>query len=78
MKNQFLLFAAGASLILSCQTEEVTPEIEEIQTEELEITAETISTIQSLSLNSDDVETIKVWCNFHFSFSIILCLVQKK
>ena len=28
--------------------------------------------------NDNSSATIKVWSNFHFSFSIILCLVQKK
>ncbi|PHR89470.1 MAG: peptidase [Leeuwenhoekiella sp.] len=58
MKKQFLLFVTGVSLVISCQTDEVTSEVEEIQTENLEITAQTISKIKSLSLNSDDVETI--------------------
>ena len=34
--------------------------------------------VEGAAVGGDDVETIKVWSNFHFSFSIILCLVQKK
>ena len=33
--------------------------------------------VEGAAVGGDDVETIKVWSNFHFSFSIILCLVQK-
>ena len=34
--------------------------------------------VEGAAVGGNDVETIKVWSNFHFSFSIILCLVQKK
>ena len=34
--------------------------------------------VEGAAVGGADVETIKVWSNFHFSFSIILCLVQKK
>ena len=34
--------------------------------------------VEGAAVGGDDVETIKVWSNFHFSFSIILRLVQKK
>ena len=34
--------------------------------------------VEGAAVGGDDVETIKVWSNFHFSFSTISCLVQKK
>ena len=34
--------------------------------------------VEGATVGGDDVERIKVWSNFHFSFSKILCFVQKK